>query len=73
MTAIDDPAARFINDVLPLVDQLYRGALRYTRTTADAEDLVQQTSARTADRCRGRAWLCGVVRPMGSAVRRSGP
>jgi RNA polymerase sigma-70 factor (ECF subfamily) len=46
MTAIDDPAARFINDVLPLVDQLYRGALRYTHTAADAEDLVQETMAK---------------------------
>jgi RNA polymerase sigma-70 factor, ECF subfamily len=43
VVAIDDPAARFIKDVLPLVDQLYRAALRYTRTTADAEDLVQET------------------------------
>ena len=43
MTAIDDPAARFISDVMPLVDQLYRAARRYTRTAADAEDLVQET------------------------------
>ena len=43
VVAIDDPAARFIKDVMPLVDQLYRAALRYTRTTADAEDLVQET------------------------------
>jgi len=41
--AIDDPAALFIKDVLPLVDQLYRAARRYTRSTADAEDLVQET------------------------------
>ena len=46
VTAIDDPAARFIRDVLPLVDQLYRAALRYTRTPADAEDLVQETMAK---------------------------
>src|SRR3977135_1298615 len=44
--AVDDPAARFVNDALPLVDQLYRAALRYTRTTADAEDLVQETMAK---------------------------
>jgi RNA polymerase sigma-70 factor (ECF subfamily) len=41
--AIDDPSARFVRDVLPLVDQLYRAARRYTRSAADAEDLVQET------------------------------
>jgi RNA polymerase sigma-70 factor, ECF subfamily len=35
--------AVFVRDVLPLVDQLYRAARRYTRTAADAEDLVQET------------------------------
>ena len=43
VVAIDDPSARFARDVLPLVDQLYRAARRYTRSTADAEDLVQET------------------------------
>jgi RNA polymerase sigma-70 factor (ECF subfamily) len=38
-----DYHAVFVRDVLPLVDQLYRGARRYTYTTADAEDLVQET------------------------------
>jgi RNA polymerase sigma-70 factor (ECF subfamily) len=46
VVAVDDPAARFIEDAMPLVDQLYRAALRYTRTTADAEDLVQETMAK---------------------------
>jgi RNA polymerase sigma-70 factor, ECF subfamily len=43
VVAFDDPSARFVRDVLPLVDQLYRAARRYTRSTADAEDLVQET------------------------------
>jgi RNA polymerase sigma-70 factor (ECF subfamily) len=46
VVAVDDPSARFVRDVLPLVDQLYRAARRYTRTTADAEDLVQETMAK---------------------------
>jgi RNA polymerase sigma-70 factor (ECF subfamily) len=41
--AIDNPSARFARDVMPLLDQLYRAARRYTRSTADAEDLVQET------------------------------
>src|SRR5829696_7613705 len=43
VVAIDDSSARFIRDVLPLVDQLYRAARRHTRSAADAEDLVQET------------------------------
>jgi len=43
VVAIDDPSARFVRDVMPLVDQLYRAARRYMRSTADAEDLVQET------------------------------
>jgi RNA polymerase sigma-70 factor, ECF subfamily len=35
--------ARFERDALPLLDQLYGGALRMTRNPADAEDLVQDT------------------------------
>ncbi|WP_412917594.1 sigma-70 family RNA polymerase sigma factor [Gordonia zhaorongruii] len=34
---------RFERDALPLLDQLYGGALRMTRNPADAEDLVQET------------------------------
>lgn len=41
-----DPAtlsARFEEEALPLLDQLYGGALKMTRNPADAEDLVQET------------------------------
>lgn len=36
-------ASRFEEEALPLLDQLYGGALRMTRNPADAEDLVQET------------------------------
>jgi RNA polymerase sigma-70 factor, ECF subfamily len=39
-------AARFERDALPYLAQLYATALRMTRNTADAEDLVQETFAR---------------------------
>lgn len=44
-STMTDPAlvARFEADALPLLDQLYGGALRLTRNPADAEDLVQET------------------------------
>ncbi|QMV85925.1 sigma-70 family RNA polymerase sigma factor [Corynebacterium hindlerae] len=40
-----DPALveRFEAEALPLLDQLYGGALRLTRNPSDAEDLVQET------------------------------
>lgn len=34
---------RFETEALPLLDQLYGGALRMTRNPSDAEDLVQET------------------------------
>ena len=34
---------RFESEALPLLDQLYGGALKMTRNPADAEDLVQET------------------------------
>jgi RNA polymerase sigma-70 factor (ECF subfamily) len=46
VVAMEDSSTRFARDVLPLVDQLYRAARRYTRTAADAEDLVQETMAK---------------------------
>src|ERR671938_68166 len=37
---------RFQDEAMPLLDSLYAGALRMTRTPADAEDLVQDTLLR---------------------------
>src|SRR3981189_1618346 len=42
----DDSRARFERDVLPFLGQLYPAALRMTRNPTDAEDLVQETSAK---------------------------
>jgi RNA polymerase sigma-70 factor (ECF subfamily) len=39
-------AERFQRDAVPLVGQLFTGALRLTRNRADAEDLVQETMLR---------------------------
>ena len=38
--------ARFERDALPLLDMLFNGALRMTRSRADAEDLLQDTMMR---------------------------
>lgn len=38
--------SRFENDVVPLADRLFAGALRLTRNKQDAEDLVQETMLR---------------------------
>ncbi|OHO33824.1 RNA polymerase subunit sigma [Corynebacterium sp. HMSC034B08] len=43
-TGLDQEAkARFAEEAMPLLDQLYGGALRMTRNPQDAEDLVQET------------------------------
>jgi RNA polymerase sigma-70 factor (ECF subfamily) len=39
----EDQADLFIMQALPVLDQLYRAARRYTNNHADAEDLVQET------------------------------
>lgn len=59
---------RFVELALPMLDQLYRAAWRYTRNHADAEDLVQETMMK-AYRSFGqfslgtniRAWLFRVM------------
>ena len=41
-----EKTARYERDVLPLADPLYASAVRMTRNSADAEDLVQETLAK---------------------------
>src|SRR5258708_8168969 len=43
---VPDRNARFEQDVVPFLGQLYPAALRMTRNPTDAEDLVQETSAK---------------------------
>lgn len=64
----DDRTARFLRDVLPLVDTLYRAARRYTVTPTDAEDLVQETLTKAyagfgsyTDGTNVRAWLLRIM------------
>ncbi len=42
----EEQHARFEQDALQYLDQLYAGALRMTRNPADAEDIVQETYAK---------------------------
>jgi RNA polymerase sigma-70 factor, ECF subfamily len=46
MGQMPDLHARFERDVLPHLSRLYPAALRMTRNASDAEDLVQETSAK---------------------------
>jgi RNA polymerase sigma-70 factor (ECF subfamily) len=43
---LEERGARFEEEVMPFLDQLYSAALRMTRNPADAEDLVQETFAK---------------------------
>ncbi|GIH73293.1 sigma-70 family RNA polymerase sigma factor [Sphaerimonospora thailandensis] len=40
---LEQRSERFERDVMPYLEQLYSAALRMTRNTADAEDLLQET------------------------------
>ena len=59
---------RFARDAIPLVDQLYGGALRMTRNPADAEDLLQETMVKAYAGFRSfragtnlKAWLYRIL------------
>lgn len=64
----EDQRDRFVDQALPILDQLYRAAWRYTHNHADAEDLVQETMMK-AYRSFGqfsqgtnmRAWLFRIM------------
>ncbi|WP_245234116.1 sigma-70 family RNA polymerase sigma factor [Mycobacterium sp. PS03-16] len=67
-TSVAERGERFARGVLPLLDQLYRAARRYTTSAADAEDLVQETVAKAwagfdgyADGTNLRAWLLRIM------------
>ena len=59
---------RFQEEALPLLDQLYGGALRLTRNPPDAEDLVQDTYMKAFQNFRSfkpgtnlKAWLYRIM------------
>ncbi len=60
--------ARFERDAIPLMDQLYSGALRLTRNPTDAEDLLQETMVKAYAGFRSfsagtnlKAWLYRIL------------
>jgi RNA polymerase sigma-70 factor (ECF subfamily) len=60
--------ARFERDAIPLMDQLYGGAMRMTRNPADAEDLLQETMVKAYAGFRSfregtnlKAWLYRIL------------
>jgi RNA polymerase sigma-70 factor (ECF subfamily) len=64
----EELSARFARDVLPLLDQLYRAARRYTVNASDAEDLVQDTVLKAyagfhhyRDGTNVRAWVLRIM------------
>jgi RNA polymerase sigma-70 factor (ECF subfamily) len=67
-TDADDLTDRFVRDAMPLLDQLYRGAYRYTGNHSDAEDLVQDVVLRAyrnfhqfAEGTNIRGWLFRIM------------
>jgi RNA polymerase sigma-70 factor, ECF subfamily len=67
-SSVDDKRARFEAQVLPYLDAAYRFARWLTRSSADADDLVQESFLRAFrgfDGLRGgdvKAWLLTIVR-----------
>jgi len=60
--------ARFERDAIPIMDQLYGGAMRMTRNPTDAEDLVQETMVKAYAAFRSfregtnlKAWLYRIM------------
>ena len=69
MTSEADTDQRFERDVLPLAGDLHRRACAYTKNSADAEDLVQETLlkayrafGRRREDTQLRAWLMCIMR-----------
>ncbi len=64
----DERREVFVRDAVPYLDQLYSAALRYTRSPADADDLVQETYAKAFDKFHQfrpgtnlKAWLYRIL------------